>query len=64
MYGNVNISRTNISLPDQSNREGIVETKAFKLLREVLLSIISIFERDRQYVGRKLSDYYKIINPS
>ena len=64
MYGNIKISRTNISLPDQSNREGIVETKAFKLLKEILISIISIFERDRQYVGRKLSDYYKLMNPS
>lgn len=64
IYGNVNISRTNINLPDQSNREGIVETKAFKLLKEILVAIISLFERDRQYVGRILSDYYKIKNPA
>ena len=64
IYGNVNISRTNINLPDQSNREGIVETKAFKLLREILVAIISLFEKDRQYVGRILSDYYKMKNPA
>lgn len=63
IYGNVNISRTNINLPDQSNREGIVETKAFKLLKEILIAIISLFEKDRQYVGRILSDYYKMKNP-
>lgn len=62
IYGNVNISRTNINLPDQSNREGIVETKAFKLLREIMIAIISLFEKDRQYVGRILSDYYKTKN--
>lgn len=59
IYGTVNISRMNVNLPDQSNREGILETKAFKLLKETLISIIQLFEKDRQYVGRILSDYYK-----
>ena len=59
IYGNVNISRMNVNLPDQSNREGILETKAFKILKETLISIIQLFEKDRQYVGRILSDYYK-----
>lgn len=64
IYGTVNISRMNVNLPDQSNREGILETKAFKLLKEILISIIQLFEKDRQYVGRVLSDYYKSKHPA
>lgn len=56
--GIVNISRMNVNLPDQANRQGIVETKEFKLLKEILVEIISKFEEDRQYVGRKLNELY------
>ncbi len=58
MLGSVHISRLNINLPDQSNREGIVETKEFKLLRDFLIYIIREMERDRQYVARILKKYY------
>lgn len=58
--GVINISRVNVNLPDQANRQGIVETKEFKLLKEILIEIIAKFEEDRQYVGRKLNQlYYK-----
>jgi len=58
--GVINISRMNVNLPDQANRQGIVETREFKLLKEILIEIISKFEEDRQYVGRKLNElYYK-----
>ena len=56
--GIINISRMNVNLPDQANRQGIVETKEFKLLKEILIEIISKFEEDRQYVGRKLNKLY------
>ncbi|MBG9692615.1 histidine kinase [Lysinibacillus sphaericus] len=59
MLGSVYISRTNITLPDQANREGIVETPEFKNFREILLGIIKLFEEDRQYVMRLLSKYYE-----
>jgi len=58
MLGSVYISRTNIALPDQANREGIVETFEFGLLKDFLLNIIQLFERDRQYVCRKLNNLY------
>lgn len=61
--GIVNISRMNVNLPDQSNRQGIVETKQFNGLKQIILSIISEFERDRQYVGRILSSYYEKKHP-
>lgn len=61
--GTILISRTNISLPDQANREGFVETAEFQLLKNFLLRIIQMFEQDRQYVFRKLSDYYDLTHP-
>ncbi len=59
VLGSIYISRVNIALPDQANREGIVETPEFGLLKELLLNIIQLFERDRQYVCRKLNDLYE-----
>lgn len=62
--GVVNISRINVNLPDQANRQGIVETPQFKALKEIIIAIISQFEQDRQYVGRKLSLKYDKENPA
>lgn len=61
--GIVKISRTNILLEDQANREGLVETKQFRALKDLIISIITLFEEDRQYVGRKLIKRYDRINP-
>lgn len=58
IVGSIFISRMNITLPDQSNREGIVETKEFILLKEFLINVIQEFEKDRQYVFRKLDARY------
>ncbi|MDE5698435.1 MAG: HAMP domain-containing histidine kinase, partial [Lachnospiraceae bacterium] len=58
MFGSIFISRMNISLPDQSNREGIVETHEFRLLKEFILRMIELLEQDRQYVCRKLNILY------
>jgi len=62
--GTVLISRTNITLPDQANREGFVETPEFSVLKNFLLRIIQLFEGDRQYVFRKLSAYYEKTHPT
>ncbi|MBR1373181.1 ATP-binding protein, partial [bacterium] len=59
MLGSIFISRLNISLPDQSNREGIVETEDFRLLKEFTLKMIELLEQDRQYVCRKLNVLYE-----
>ncbi|WEG12603.1 sensor histidine kinase [Pullulanibacillus sp. KACC 23026] len=59
MLGSIYISRTNISMPDQANREGIVETPEFRNFREILLGIIKLFEEDRQYVMRLLNKYHE-----
>jgi len=64
MLGSVYISRTNLYLPDQANREGIVETKEFAILRDFILNVIKLFERDRQKVCRILNDYYDMTHPT
>ena len=57
--GQIRISRLNDNLPDKSSREGIVETKEFKLFRELVINFIEKLEEDRQYVIRKLDELYK-----
>lgn len=64
MLGSIYISRTNITLPDQTNREGIVETKEFAQLKEFMISVIQLIERDRQYVCRILNKYYDETHPT
>ena len=61
--GTILISRTNITLPDQANREGFVETPEFAILKSFLVRIIQKFEEDRQGVFRKLSKYYDDTHP-
>ena len=57
--GQIRISRLNDNLPDKSSREGIVETREFKLFRELVINFIEKLEEDRQYVIRKLDKLYK-----
>ena len=64
MVGSIFISRINIALPDQSNREGIVETPEFRLLQEFLKGILEILEKDRQHVLRKLAELYEKEHPA
>lgn len=59
MIGTVDISRENTNLEDAANRNGIQEGAGFEQLKRVLLAVITEFERDRQYVGRKLVAYWK-----
>ena len=59
MIGTVNISRENTNLDDAANRNGIQEGIGFEQLKRVLLAVITEFERDRQYIGRKLAAYWK-----
>ena len=59
ILGSVFISRVNTELSDQANREGIVETPEFGFLKDFLLNVIQLFERDRQYVCRKLDQLYE-----
>ncbi len=64
MLGSILISRMNTALPDQSNREGIVETPEFQLLKEFVIKMIELLEQDRQYVSRKLNALYVREHPT
>lgn len=64
MLGSIFISRMNTALPDQSNREGIVETPEFQLLKEFVIKMIELLEQDRQYVSRKLNALYVREHPT
>lgn len=57
ILGIIDISRTNTNLEDAANRNGIQEGKGFTQLKNILLHVISEFEHDRQFVGRKLAEY-------
>lgn len=58
MFGSIFISRENSGFEDQANREGIIESAAFFAFQEFIIFVIREFERDRQYVGRKLNNFY------
>lgn len=57
LLGTVSISRKNANLEDAANRNGIQEGIGFSQLKRILLFVIAEFERDRQFVGRKLARY-------
>jgi len=61
--GEVSISRlTNLYFDDKSSREGIQENTYFKLFRNILGEIITLFERDREYIGVAMKNLSKKIN--
>lgn len=61
--GSVFISRiTNSVLLDKSSREGIIENEYFALFKNVLVELLSIFERDRAYIARGMKTYYDDVN--
>lgn len=59
VYGVVNISRIdNINFEDKSSREGLQENDAFNLFKEILKSIIEVFEQDRNQIMMTLKKIY------
>ena len=61
--GTVFISRiNNASILDKSSREGIIENESFKLLKDALIRIISILEKDRAYIARGFKIYDDRVN--
>lgn len=59
VYGIVNISRIdNINFEDKSSREGLQENDAFSLFKEIIKSIIEIFENDRNQIMMTLKKIY------
>lgn len=62
IIGEIYISRLNMNLRDQANREGIVESQEFVLFKESIIEFIKMLESDRQYVLRILDELYDQIN--
>lgn len=62
--GTIHISKErNPLLADQSNREGIMNERAFALFRRIILALIREFERDRNYVFVHFDQAYELDNP-
>lgn len=56
--GAVKISRlTNVNFEDKSSREGLQDNKTFQVFKQLLASIINVFEEDRSYIARQMSEY-------
>lgn len=56
--GNVLISREdNLYLSDMANREGLVRNDQYELLVKLCVFVVSIFENDRQFFYRKISEW-------
>lgn len=61
--GEVNISRiTNLNFDDKSSREGLQENIYFKLFKNILIEIVSLFERDREYIGINMKKLSRIVD--
>lgn len=55
--------RDNPSLADQSNREGIMNERAFSAFRRLVIALIREFERDRAYVLQHFQQAFELDNP-
>lgn len=64
LAGTINITKSgNPSLVDQSNREGIMNERAFATFREIILAIIGAFEYDRSYIYSHFDKAYDLDHP-
>lgn len=56
--GAICISRlANIDFEDKSSREGLQENKTFLIFKQLIISLINIFEEDRAYIAREMASY-------
>lgn len=54
--GSISISRSeNIYFEDKSSREGVQENAVFQVFKQLIVSIISIFEADRAFIAREMA---------
>lgn len=61
--GAINISRIgNINFQDKSSREGLQENESFRIFKELIISIISIFEKDRASIANMMNKLDSDIN--
>lgn len=64
LAGTIHITKEgNPSLADQSNREGIMNERAFSVFRSIILGLIGEFERDRAYIYGQFDKAYDMDHP-
>lgn len=64
LAGTINITKAgNPLLADQSNREGIMNERAFATFRAIILSLIAEFEHDRSYIYHHFDKAYDLDHP-
>lgn len=62
--GNLSISRVyNPNIQDMSNRQSLDENKSFLYLKNIIIEIINVFEKDRQRIMRSISSVEDKKNP-
>ncbi|WP_322981271.1 ATP-binding protein [Pseudomonas sp. C11] len=60
LAGTINITKSdNPLLADQSNREGIMNERAFSVFRRIILALIGEFERDRSFIYNNFDQAYE-----
>lgn len=65
IVGAIKISRlTNLEFEDKSSRDGLQETKTFKVFKNLVISIIGKFEEDRSAIAKELAAYSKSNPPA
>ena len=58
--GAIRISRlTNLEFEDKSSRDGLQETKTFRIFKNLIISIIGKFEEDRSAIAKEFAVYAK-----
>ncbi|WP_084027441.1 ATP-binding protein [Delftia sp. JD2] len=58
--GAIRISRlTNLEFEDKSSRDGLQETKTFRVFKNLIISIVAKFEEDRSSIAKEFSAYWK-----
>lgn len=57
--GGINISRVaNINFDDKSSREGLQENQEFQIFKQLIVSIIKVFEDDRAKIASEMLMFY------
>ncbi|MCF8378126.1 MAG: ATP-binding protein [Bacteroidales bacterium] len=60
VYGIINISRIeNVNFSDRSSREGIQENPVFNFFKQLIISLIAEFERDRNIVMMSIKEVFE-----
>lgn len=64
LAGTIHITKEgNPTLADQSNREGIMNERAFAAFRSIILGLIREFERDRAFIYSQFDKAYDLDHP-